>query len=67
MQSHIPHSLQFFRELQNSRNCVPLKQTAILHPKNPPECGAFQRGAKRIVHNPGITILFLPDSSDVFT
>ena len=58
MKSHIPRSLPVFRELQNSRNFVSLRQAAILYPKNPLESGAFQRGLERIVYNPGITIFF---------
>ncbi|MBT4484186.1 MAG: hypothetical protein HOC71_10990 [Candidatus Latescibacteria bacterium] len=44
--------------MQNSRNSVPLRQAAILHPKNPPEYGAFQRGLEKIVYNPSSSILF---------
>ena len=58
VKSHTPRSLLIFRGLQNSRNCVPLTHAALLHPKNPCARGAFQRKLKRIVHNPGITVLF---------
>jgi len=58
VQSHIPRSLQFFRELQNSRNFVPFRQAAILHPKNLCARGAFQRGLLKTLHNPFDTIIF---------